>query len=346
MGPVARIATGTLFLVGAAVLVGSAGGPRVRAAAVTAAAAGPRYEGFGAATRGGDGSPEVAVTSLEDAGPGTLRAALQGGNRKIVFRVGGSIQLAKALVIEQPNITLDGASAPSPGITIRERPLAIQDTHDVILRYLRLRDSNDDNLRLSGQCRNIVIDHCSSTGAGDGGIDITRDYHHPEHFPRDVTVSWCLIAGTDKAMLLDTAANLSLHHNLFSGNNQRNPQLHNVQGFDLRNNVVRRWGSYGVRVRAGSTGNIVNNVFGPSSNPGKRPDAALIVVAGADPAGKVYVDGNLGPGGYDLNKPGTLDQAPAAPAVATLPAARLEAAVLTGAGARPLDAIDQAFVRR
>jgi hypothetical protein len=54
----------------------------------------PGAEGFGTRTRAGRGGKAVAVTSLADSGPGTLREALQDSAPKtIVFRVGGVIQL-------------------------------------------------------------------------------------------------------------------------------------------------------------------------------------------------------------------------------------------------------------
>src|SRR5215510_14074935 len=46
-------------------------------------------EGFGAATPGGLGGATVHVTNLNSAGPGSLRAALAGGHRTVVFDVGG-----------------------------------------------------------------------------------------------------------------------------------------------------------------------------------------------------------------------------------------------------------------
>lgn len=304
--------------------------------------------GFGTLTRGGDDHPVVEVTSLDDSGPGTLRAAASGGQRRIVFRVGGVIRLQKPLPVVGPAVTIDGREAPQPGITIAGKTLIIADTQDVILRHLRVRDSDDDNIRLVGRCSNVVIDHCSSTDAGDGAIDITENYKTGES-PRDVTVSWCLIAGTDKAMLVSAASNISFHHNLFTNNGQRQPQLHNVNGFDFRNNVVRYWTVYGLRARAGSTGNIVNNVFGSRSNLKKRPDTALILlrepVGTVTPAGKIFVRGNVARDGFDPNGLGDTDRPLPAPRIDTLNVSQVEAAVLQDVGARPLDERDRQLVQ-
>lgn len=67
--------------------------------------------GFGAATTGGAGGRRVAVTSLADEGPGSLRAAIEapGGPRVIHFDIGGTIALSRQIEIGS-DITVDGAA--------------------------------------------------------------------------------------------------------------------------------------------------------------------------------------------------------------------------------------------
>lgn len=299
----------------------------------------------GTRTRGGDYHPQVAVTSLEDSGPGTLRQALEQGHRKIVFRVAGTVTLASPLVLSHSQITLEGTSAPTPGVTISSKPVIIKDAHDVKVVGLRFRDSDDDNLRIQGACENIQIDHCSSVRAGDGALDITQDFKTKDR-PKAITVSWCLFAGTEKAMLVDSARNLVLQHNLFTNNAQRNPQFQHVEGFDVRHNVVRAWNTYGLRVRGASHGNIIENVFGKSSNRTKAPQLALIIMPdeSGQPSSNVYLNQNTGIDDHWF-KTTVLKQTPFTVEMSeTHISPDVEKEVLDKAGVRPLDDIDRIFV--
>lgn len=305
---------------------------------------GAGYEGFGA-TIGGDKSPIVQVTSLADKGPGTLREAVQQSGRRIVFAKSGTIKLKKTLTIKQPNLTIDGFNSK---VTLTGAPLAIDTTHDVIVRYLRLRKSSDDNLRIAGACRHIVIDHCSSTSADDGALDITIDYDKPKERPVDITVSWCIFAGTKKAMLISNADNISLHHNLFLDNDMRNPQLHDVRNFDFRNNVIHRWGVYGLRARAESTGNIMHNFLGPGAD-AKRNQKLVLVLMGKKeakiPVGPIHVAGNFGPGKLNLNTTSSAARAFRVPPVTAWTPQQAYRYVISHSGARPLDEADQALLK-
>ena len=305
---------------------------------------GAGYEGHGV-TSGGDKRPVARVTSLADNGPGTLREAVRQGGRHIVFAMSGTLKLKKTLRIKQPDLTIDGLNA---AVTITGSPVAIEATHDVIVRHLRFRNSRDDNLRIVGACRRIVIDHCSSTSAGDGALDITIDYDKPKQRPADITVSWCIFASTKKAMLISNADNISLHHNLFLDNEMRNPQLHDARNFDFRNNVIHRWGIYGLRARAESTGNVMYNFFGPSSSPRKNQKFALVLMGKEEakiPVGPIHVAGNLGPGKLNLNTTGIAPKALNAPAVTVWNPAQAYRYVIQHAGARPLDKVDLALLK-
>src|SRR3954471_24606469 len=99
----------------------------------------PSAEGAGRFSQGGRGGQVIFVTNLEDSGPGSLRAAVEAkGARTILFRVSGTIKLAKPLRVREGRVTIAGQSAPGDGITLRDHPLEI-DADDVVIRYLRSR---------------------------------------------------------------------------------------------------------------------------------------------------------------------------------------------------------------
>src|SRR5918992_3223496 len=101
------------------------------------------YQGFGTSTSGGLAGVTVRVTNLNDSGPGSLRDAVSKGHRTVVFDIAGDIVLKRTLQVRGAFITIDGFSAPSPGITLRRFGLSIsgeRGAHDVIVRGIRIRD--------------------------------------------------------------------------------------------------------------------------------------------------------------------------------------------------------------
>jgi pectate lyase len=314
----------------------------------------PSYEGFGAVTTGGQGYSLVHVTSLADSGPGTLREALSAGNRTVVFDVAGDIVLSDFLYVNGPFVTIDGFTAPAPGITLRARGLVIRGTHgahDVIVRGLRVRDSTIDGIQIAYGAAAIVIDHCSIFGSGDGNLDITEDSH-------DVTVSWTILARPkppQKNMLIKyRASRITLHHNLFMAS-QRNP-LASIDDngtvpasdttLDMRNNLVWNWGSgSGTMIKNHAEANVVGNFYGSlsSSLPGRVGaltvcPAVCIGLRGAP--GRAYVAGNFNFLGPDVNDLGTETVPFPAPPVATGDVCVAAQRILAGAGVRPLDTVD------
>jgi hypothetical protein len=217
------------------------------------------------------------VTTLADSGGGSLRDAVSKGGRTITFRIGGTIKLRKMLEITADDIVIDGASAPAPGITVREKTFSITDAGNITIRHLRFRYADNDSFRIVGACRNILIENCSATHGGDGALDITHDWKKTGKRPNGIIVRNCLIAATDKAMLVVGVDNLRLERNLFTNTGQRNPQLHDARNFNLINNHIRNFTVYGVRARAGATGNAIGNLIPLSPLLPKRPDRTFLI---------------------------------------------------------------------
>ena len=86
----------------------------------------PGAEGAGRLSVGGRGGAVIKVTNLDDAGPGSLRAAVEAkGPRTVVFEVAGTIPLKSELKIANGQITIAGQTAPGGGITVRDHTLVV-----------------------------------------------------------------------------------------------------------------------------------------------------------------------------------------------------------------------------
>ncbi|MHC4608463.1 MAG: pectate lyase family protein, partial [Planctomycetota bacterium] len=276
----------------------------------------PGAEGFGTRTAAGRGGKVIEVTSLEDGGPGTLRAALlDTGPRIVVFRVGGTITLKSHLFINYPFVTVAGQTAPGDGILLRDFGIVIT-SHDVLVQHLRIRPGNkgdgrpdhNDAVSLLGRhgdikdgAHNVVIDHVSTSWGEDETVSTWYGAHN-------VTISWCVISealnrsrhhkGTHSAGLLigDSSEHVSMHHNLLAHNDFRNPLISKGGTHDFVNNMVYNWGAIPGEIcdyDSNSFLNFVGNYFtaGPSTNAG--PFEILINPTGGSP--KIHAKGNIGP---------------------------------------------------
>lgn len=302
------------------------------------------YTGFGAAATGGEGRPVLVVTSLADSGIGSIRTALDTAGRigggRIVFAIGGDVVLRDGLRVPA-NVTLDGLTAPAPGITLwGERVpagggvLEIE-RGNVVVRGLRIRNAVNDGIHIAAKdgidVARVVVDHCSVTNSADGGIDVTGSTGARV---RDVTLSWNYLAANGgpcatkewcggAALVKYGVERISVHGNVWDKNLRRNPSIDGTETLaDVRGNVVRGYVESGTQLRGGATGNVVGNFF-----EGGRP----LLTTGAS----VFVAANDGAGGTT---------SVARPFDAADPLGIVERAhVMASAGAPPHDAIDAAY---
>ncbi|HBB54089.1 TPA: pectate lyase [Candidatus Nomurabacteria bacterium] len=288
----------------------------------------PGAEGFGSKTRAGRGGKVIEVTSLADSGPGTLREALEDPNpRIIVFRVGGLIEIDEPFYIRYPFVTIAGQTAPGDGITIKNGGITIL-THDILLQSLRVRPGaegksvgkDNDSIgilgpKFAGDSYNIVLDHISVSWAEDENISIYEG-------PSNITVSWSIISeGLNKSrhqegehstglLIGDRADKVSVHHNIFAHNEQRNPMNKNGGTLDIRNNVIYNWGNdalFFYDVFSNTFANIVGNTFiaGLSTNPDSKAVWVQVRDVNDKPSRglpKFFIEGNSGRGDMDTDE--------------------------------------------
>lgn len=306
------------FVVGAGALIGTAAlrMPSARAADKLAAAAEaadgvlafPGAEGGGRYATGGRGGSVYEVTTLADSGPGSLRDAVSGSNRTIVFRVSGNIELRGGLDITGSNLTIAGQTAPGDGICVVGNETKAEDVENIILRHMRFRGTDTlgtpiDTFGMEG-CRNVIIDHCSFSWAVD---EVCSPYGN-ENF----TMQWCIISeglamsAHEKGLHgyggLWGGDNATYHHNLLVHQGGRNPRFSFVedvpQRTDHRNNVIYNYGytsCYGGEWADGV--NIVGNYYRPGPN--TLAGIAPVIVA-PNRGGIWHVGGNVVEGHSDV----------------------------------------------
>lgn len=280
----------------------------------------PTAEGYGRFARGGRGGRVIHVTNLNDAGPGSLRAAVEAeGPRTVVFDVSGLITLESRLVIWKQNsdLTVAGQTAPGKGICVRKYNFGMLGATDVILRYLRVRPGNLAGKTLDGMgmasSDRCIIDHCS--------ISWTQDEGFSSRGARNITLQRTLISealndaghkkyppGTQHGYAASIGGDIgSFHHNLLAHCNGRNWSLAGGLGkpgndyagrLDLRNNVVYNWKSRTTDGGAHEV-NFVNNYYKPG--PASERFVALNAQYGGFPGTqRYYFAGNEMPGHFDL----------------------------------------------
>lgn len=278
------------------------------ALAMTASAQAPAFpgaEGHGRYVTGGRGGKVIHVTNLKDSGKGSLRAAVtQSGKKIVVFDVGGVIALKSDVKISA-NTTIEGQTAPYPGITLRYYTTHLNGDN-IIVRFIRFRRGQEKNVNDGAdtfwgrQHTGIIIDHCSMSWS----IDEVASFYDNNNF----TLQWCMLgealanAGHGKGAHsfggIWGGKLASFHHNYLGFMHNRTPRFngarYNWTGYssnklystynwknavqaenvDFRNCVMYNWGT-GNGCYGGPGGgyvNIVNNYYkaGPGTTNKKR----------------------------------------------------------------------------
>ncbi|MCK4275994.1 MAG: hypothetical protein KAX78_05740, partial [Phycisphaerae bacterium] len=299
---------------------------------------GSHYEGFGSGSVGGQGGTVFWVDpAIGDVSPGSdphsgthadpcgLRKALEAsGTRVVKFVNGGTITLNSGIRVRYGNITIDGFTCPSPGVTITHTqtyhggisltPNGGSHQQNYILNHLKfdgLQDEYDDHvvgwglLGVDGDINGnkvskMIFDHLTLRDLQDkftlwGAVET-------------VTLSNCLFYNSGLATLISfygddpydlLKTDISYHHNVWAENGERNPQLRGwIRNLDYVNNVIFDWDhygghpgwGYGIRIKnepgeESIYANLINNYFYQVNSAFNR---ALIY--GWDP-GADYADG-------------------------------------------------------
>lgn len=271
----------------------------------------PNAAGFGIDTPAGRGGKVYRVTNLSDSGEGSLRACVTAsGPRVCVFEVSGTIRMERDMSINNPNITIAGQTAPSPGIMLRGGGLRIA-ASDVLVQHLRVRPGDDpkgpnpenrDALKVEtpDSLKNVVVDHCSFEWAIDelasmwrGWDNVTlsnnifaealNDSLHPKGrhgygilfgpIKGKVTLKGNLIAHTNDRNPLSRAAQLVMVNNVVYNRGYKDVELQSEDGISTKNTIIGN-----VFIRGSDHANSVKPIS-VRADQFKLPEASRIYLA-------------------------------------------------------------------
>lgn len=291
----------------------------------------PGAEGYGSTTMGGRFGQVLFVTNLNDAGEGSLRRAIEAsGPRIVVFKTGGVIPALTPLIINDPYITIAGQTAPGDGIAVTCSPIIVR-THDVVIRGMRMRigdgvgvnGSDRDGISAWGdvdhEVYNVMIDHNSIAWAVDENLSTWDDSRLGK--VHDLTFSWnistealnCSIHVDEGSEIPDCHSmgflvgewteRISIHHNLFASNADRNPRISGGTSGDFINNVIYNWDSGNTiltsyanngEVFSSVNWDIIGNYYKETENSNEIQNAKRGIYVECETIGHIHVLGNIG----------------------------------------------------
>ncbi len=303
----------------------------------------PKLEGYGTQSPfgSGAGSESCVVKNTNDSGPDSLRECITDRNgpvanptpRIITFSVSGTITLLSDLRIRQPYLTVDGLSAPAPGITIEKQGDGTDGEtgvttwkgnntcgHDVLVQGLRFKgtwprntethNQNAGNMSIDGEdlpgcLKNVVLWRNTYVSAQDSSGDMWGSM-------QDVTFAYNLVIYSLHPQSIshfpgDTAGQegqrISVHHNVYAHVHERIPNVRgNIWDANIEQNIFHRWAAFGFgggyatkfRCRGSGCPMRINLLENHYTSTGTALDHALDFQDGADPA-QVFSSGNRFP---------------------------------------------------
>ncbi|WP_421804067.1 hypothetical protein [Flagellimonas sp.] len=327
----------------------------------------PSAEGFGKNATGGRGGDLYYVTNLNSDGPGSLQYGLSttpSSGRTILFKVSGWIDHGGSdyLVLNKPNITIAGETAPGGGIGIRGE-LRIQNDN-VIVRHISVR--NDDGWSGSNQAavriaayngestEDIILDHVSLGWASDENLTVTSTSN--TGYVNRVTVQNCIIDNNlntgYNAINYWNVTNFTYFQNLFGYSTDRNPQSTTcgAGSMEVINNMIYSYTQGAFIASWGIDFDVIGNHYDTGGNSLPWGDAVVQMndprVQNCEELGKtdlgleatrLYYEDNLfnnGPADYDSYSKSRLQSAPqVSSGIIAYPATQTRNNVLTNAGA-------------
>lgn len=229
-------------------------------------------DGYGRAATGGLDGEFVTVTSPADAGPGTLREAVEGARGPRWVRFASDITIPLQSLIKVPShVTVDGRGHK---VTLLNHGFAIYGAEHVILTDLTIDgrfEGFSQAVNISDFARHVFVTHLDLSRFNDRLVNVKTG-------STDVTLSWIKFHDHNKVMLLnnlttrnvfanydrDAKTRVTLHHSWFVNTIQRNPRAQ-FGVFHVYNNLIENWDFYGMSYSLEARATVEGNVFVNSS---------------------------------------------------------------------------------
>lgn len=243
-------------------------------------------------TSGGlvEGTRIIRVTTLADDGPGSLRAALTAtGPRVVVFEVSGYLDLQKRIDILHPNLSVEGQTAPDPGIVIRGAGLVLR-THDVRMDHIAIYPgggppgidpSSVDALALVSRAdrhhevRRVVLRNLTLAHATDENLSFAGDAVGQVRVESSLLAKGLRAAGHPRVihsmglLIYPDVRDAAVVGNIFANNDRRNPLINPGVEVLVANNLIFGYGRNSIHIQRGRSrldlrSSIVGNVIMPN----------------------------------------------------------------------------------
>ena len=249
------------------------------------------------------------VTNLQDSGLGSFRWALESlGPRTVVFEISGTINLKSPIRVKDGDLTIAGQSAPGDGITIKNYPVRIYNSDNIVIRFLRFRlgdlagkEYDSFTFRYGD---NLIIDHCSFSWGTDETLSV---YDIKKSTIQNSLISEGLNDSVHEKGQhgyggLWGGENVSFYKNLITHFAIRLPSITDKSEiFDFRSNVIFNWSYRATNNGSGAKANLINNFYkpGPASLANKEKEVASHFLfptsKDKDPQtyGKFFLEGNI-----------------------------------------------------
>lgn len=317
----------------------------------------PTAEGWGRFAKGGRGGKAYNINSLSrSAGSGgscnaggcsggeiTLSDCMTDrfgvGARTCIFRIGGLIDFSdngtrkcERCADATPFLTVAGQTAPGDGIMIRGMEFGMSNTHDIIVRHLRLRAGNTPfndqgsmgTIGYTNPTHDVIFDHFSVGWAPDDTIEsdgwnftfqwgiVSEGLGYCQTLPEpycDTSKAQGTDGGDDRTSQGEPVG-VSLLHNYYAHMEKRLPIIGGGR-VQIVNSMIYNSGGSGIMVFFAQSGRnrgdleLVNNywVSGPDNNNG-HPWVTLLACGNGNncpevQASRVYLSGNY----HSLHRP-------------------------------------------